>query len=155
MYRFTRQDGITRVRYEFQSAAEGDEFMVEAWNKVVKPNDHVYHLGDVAIRRADLQIVKRLNGHKRLVFGNHDIFDHKTYAEVGFKKMMGMRKFSNLLLTHCPVHPESIPRWCIANVHGHWHEKPSPPGRYINISVERTGYRPIALEEVKEQTLRI
>jgi len=151
MYHFLREDGITRVRYQFPSCKEGDEFMVEKWNSLIKPSDHIYSLGDVAIRRQDLQIIRKLNGHKRLIFGNHDIFDYKSYAEVGFKKMMGTRKFSNLILSHYPLHPSSIPCWCKANVHGHIHEKKSPEGKYINISVEQTEYGPVALEDIQKQ----
>ena len=34
------------------SAAEGDELMIQRHNAVVKPNDRVYFLGDVAISKA-------------------------------------------------------------------------------------------------------
>ena len=136
------------IRPGFSSVEEMDEHMVERWNAVVKPSDHVYHLGDVAMKRPDLKIVKRLNGHKRLVFGNHDIYDHKNYTEVGFEKVMGSRVLEGWLMTHIPVHPESLGRFR-GNVHGHIHERPSPSGSYINVSVERINYTPLALEELR------
>ena len=104
----------------FGSVSEMDEELVSRWNSVVKAQDHVYHLGDVTMRKADLSIVRRLNGHKRLVFGNHDIFDYKDYVAAGFQKLMGMRVLSGLLLSHVPVHPGSMGRFA-ANVHGHIH----------------------------------
>jgi calcineurin-like phosphoesterase family protein len=51
-----------------------DETMIERHNAKVKPNDVVYMLGDVVINRKSLHHVSRLNGKKRLVRGNHDIF---------------------------------------------------------------------------------
>jgi len=44
------------------------------WNKTVSPDDTVYHLGDVALGPLgqSLSVVKRLNGYKVLVVGNHD-----------------------------------------------------------------------------------
>ena len=141
------------IRYcgrPFSCAAEMDEAMVERWNAVVRPCDHVYHLGDVAMRREQLQTVKRLNGHKRLVFGNHDVYDYKSYTEVGFKKLFGVRVIDGLLLTHIPVHAESLGRFA-ANVHGHIHQQPCHAGRYVNVSVEAIDYRPVALEELKHK----
>jgi len=44
--RFTRNDGVTKLR-PWDNAEEMDEAMVAAWNERVKPNDKVYHLGDV------------------------------------------------------------------------------------------------------------
>lgn len=60
---------------KFASVEEMDETMIERWNEVVRPQDHGYILGDVAMRQQDLdRVMPRLHGHKRLVRGNHDIF---------------------------------------------------------------------------------
>ena len=61
--RFTRNDGVTKLR-PWDNSDEMDEFMVEAWNERVRPNDKVYHLGDVVINRKSLGIMRRLNGDK-------------------------------------------------------------------------------------------
>lgn len=103
------------------------------------------------MKTTDLQTVKRLNGRKRLVFGNHDIFEYKKYAAVGFEKMMGMRVLDELLLTHVPVHPSQLGRRFKANVHGHIHNNEGMLGRYINVSVEATGYNPVPLDQLIEQ----
>ena len=59
--RFTRADGCTPLR-PWDDAEEMDEAMVKAWNERVRPNDKVYHLGDVVINRKSLAIMRRLNG---------------------------------------------------------------------------------------------
>ena len=123
--------------------------MVQQWNSVVQPQDHVYHLGDVAMQRQHLSIVKRLQGHKRLVRGNHDIFKTKEYLVAGFKEIHGMRVIEQVVLTHCPMHSQCLGRF-IGNVHGHLHQNPSPPGRYLNVCVEPLQYTPIALEDAIE-----
>lgn len=145
MLTFTGADGKP-VR-EFASVAEMDETMVDRWNAVVRPSDHVYHLGDVALRKPQLQIVKRLAGQKRLIRGNHDIFEHKDYAAVGFQKTFSMRVFNNMLFTHIPIHPRSVGRFA-RNVHGHIHDSPALGHPYRNVCVEATGYRPLSLEEL-------
>jgi calcineurin-like phosphoesterase family protein len=152
---FSHSNIIAYCGRPFGSAEEMDEVMVERWNKVVRPSDHVWHLGDVAMGRPALKVVERLNGQKRLVFGNHDIYDWKSYREVGFEKFHGVRVFADrvprLICTHYPIHPaglhahRGVPPM---NVHGHIHQNPTYPGRYVNVSVEVTDYRPVSLEEI-------
>ena len=52
--------------------------IVEKWNRKVKPTDTVYILGDMFFKFQDIQYVKdtlkKLNGTKILVKGNHDKF---------------------------------------------------------------------------------
>ena len=145
---FSHENIIKYCGRPFANAAEMDEVLVENWNATVKPGDHVYHLGDVALRKQQLGIVKRLNGKRRLVLGNHDIFEAKDYLAV-FEKVMAIRVLDGIIFTHIPIHPESMGRFR-ANIHGHLHEK-TYPFPYLNVSVERTGYRPVALETLKQQ----
>lgn len=54
---------------------EMNETMIDIWNKKVKPNDIVYHLGDVGFGDVNWinNIFDRLNGKEfRLLVGNHD-----------------------------------------------------------------------------------
>src|SRR5204862_2583078 len=87
----------------------------------VKEHDRVYHLGDVAIARRNLATVGRLNGKKTLVKGNHDLFRLKDYLPY-FEEVHGACVFANLIMTHVPIHPQSLGRFG-ANVHGHLHDK--------------------------------
>ena len=124
--------------------------MVKAWNSVVTPQDHIYHLGDLTMDRQCrprfAALVKSLNGHKRLILGNHDKWDVRAYREVGFQKVMAYRRFDKVILSHIPLHPFSLGE--MVNLHGHIHEKDSPPGRYVNVSVERWNYLPQRLEDM-------
>lgn len=58
----------------FRSIEEHDETLIANWNSVVSPEDTVWHLGDVNLGKFDesIELVRRLNGHKHLVSGNHD-----------------------------------------------------------------------------------
>ena len=76
---FLREDGETKLR-PWDTPEEMDEAMVEYWNETVRPNDRVYHLGDVVINRKALSILHRLNGDKVLIKGNHDIFKLHDYT---------------------------------------------------------------------------
>ena len=145
---FKNEDG-SPVR-SFDSVQEMDEFMIEKWNSVVKPSDHVYHLGDVAMKRVHLPTVGRCNGHKRLVRGNHDIFRTKDYLQY-FDEIYATRVLDGMIFTHIPIHPESMGRFGV-NVHGHVHGQPQGQygPKYYNVSVEVMGYEPVSLEDLKK-----
>lgn len=149
--RFTKEDG-SLMRPGFDDVSLMNETIIENWNSVVKPGDKVYHLGDVIIGERDWMYRNwpRLNGSKRLIIGNHD--DVKFLSSGGFFKKVSMwRLFPEfgLLLTHVPVHQESINRKAKVNVHGHIHHHDSPDGPYANVCVERTDYTPINIEELR------
>jgi calcineurin-like phosphoesterase family protein len=148
---FKRDDG-SPLR-PFTSAEEMDEELVRRWNDCVRPGDRVYHLGDVVIRRQHIDILGRLNGRKALVRGNHDIFELKLYAKY-FDQIYGVKVFDDMILSHIPLHPESIARWGF-NVHGHLHANSMNDPRYLCVSVEQTDYRPITLEQVRAKRVEM
>jgi calcineurin-like phosphoesterase family protein len=132
-----------------------DETMIERWNAKVKPQDTVYHLGDVVINKKSLHLVSRLNGRKILVRGNHDIFKDEEYREVGFEQLHGVRVFvDKFILSHIPLHPECVTERFKVNVHGHLHANQLWAGkeidpRYLCVSVEHTNYEPLHFDEVQ------
>jgi calcineurin-like phosphoesterase family protein len=58
----------------FSSCKEHDDHVIAQHNKLVKPDDIVWHLGDVGIAHTAelLPVVARLNGRQQLITGNHD-----------------------------------------------------------------------------------
>lgn len=138
----------------WDNAFEMDEALVERWNSVVKPNDRVYHLGDLSISRKGIATIGRCNGKKVLIKGNHDIYPLKDYLPF-FEDIRGSHELDKFILTHIPIHPESVARWCSGNVHGHLHDGKVllPNGtidkRYICVSVEQINYCPINFEDIK------
>lgn len=167
MLHFTNDDG-SPTRGGFTCVEEVDELMVENWNKVVRPEDKVYHLGDVAIARRNLSFMKRLNGKKCLIKGNHDIFKINDYTE-HFYDIRAMHVYgsndkdpltgkynSRAVLCHVPIHSGQLFRFPIC-IHGHLHgnivkdQNGNPDMRYVNVCVEHTNYTPILLDRIIEE----
>lgn len=149
------EDGSEKYR-PWDTSEEMDEALVANWNKAVRPKDKVYHLGDVAMKRKDIQTLGRCNGEKILVRGNHDIFNLEDYVPY-FKDIRGTPKLDDFLLSHIPIHSGSLARWSKGNIHGHTHRNSvlltdgSFDPRYICVSVEQINYTPISLEEIKQR----
>lgn len=142
-----KEDDGTPVR-DFDSVSEMNEKLIENWNSVVKPQDKIYHLGDVFFGpKEDFKgLWARLNGKKRLVVGNHD--DIKFLSQGNFfQKVYMWRLFKEfgIILTHVPINQDNF-RVGAKNVHGHVHTKPSPDGPYQCVCVEQTNYTPVNIE---------
>ena len=147
--RFLREDG-TKLR-PWDSPEEMDEYMVEAWNKKVRPNDKVYHLGDVVINRRALKILALLNGDKVLIRGNHDIFRDTEYRHY-FREIRAYHVMNGMILSHIPIHSDSLGRFG-TNIHGHLHSNRVMKdgvvdSRYHCVCVEQTDFAPILFEDV-------
>lgn len=154
----------------FANVKEMNEALLTYHNERVKPEDHVYFLGDVTLMRGGrvqkamfCEEVRKYHGHKTLFLGNHDHWPVEVYREAGFEKVRATwRDEDGLLYSHIPIHPASMST-AKANVHGHIHNnqgndfKPvlqvNKEGKvfvkpYINVSVEVINYRPISFEEL-------
>ncbi len=163
----------------WENAEEMDAALIERWNAVVPATGaKVDVLGDVVMKLKDLHKVGLLNGKKRLIYGNHDIFKPKQYLEY-FYDVRAYKVTNDLIMSHIPIHEDSIKERWLANVHGHYHDgrvmekawfEVSEPivstagmktrytrvakelevihPRYLCVSVEHTDFAPISLDEV-------
>ena len=76
------------VSRPFVSIDEMNEVLISRWNQVVKPNDTVYVLGDLAMGRIEdsRACIERLNGKIILIRGNHDTKPRlEMYKELGIE----------------------------------------------------------------------
>ena len=158
--KFKREDG-SPLR-PFTSTEEMNETMIERHNAKVKEQDTVYFLGDVVINKKYLELVKRMNGRKILIRGNHDIFKDEDYRSVGFEQIHGVRVFvDKFIMSHIPLHPDCVTERFRVNVHGHlhanevgWVDPISGVGydpRYLCVCVEQTDFTPLHFDEVEER----
>jgi calcineurin-like phosphoesterase family protein len=146
--KFKREDG-SPLR-DFPGVDAMDEYMIARWNERVKPGDYVYHLGDVIfdMRKLDM-IMSRLNGKKRLILGNHDPLKGNKLSQY-FDKVEVWKRFDQfgIVATHLPLHESALAVKYTRNVHGHIHAMDLKSPRHLCVSVERTGYAPVNVDEL-------
>lgn len=158
----------------FADVREMNRAIIENWNRVVQPLDRVFVLGDVALGKLNetLPLIKKLNGGKFLVPGNHDRcwsghkkvrpIDIQRYQDVGFVILSNeiTLQRSNWKLCHFPQTGDShdtdrykehrptleTGQWLI---HGHVHEKWKVRGRQINVGVDVWNFTPVHEETLK------
>lgn len=166
---FGHENIIRFCNRPFASAEEMNEVLINNWNSVVGPDDHVFHLGDFALGGAESwkAILPRLNGHIHLILGNHDLKNFRTsyadyFEEVVMQKYIQVGKKS-IYLNHCPFlcfggAYRDEPVW---QLFGHVHSGPTSEGKdterlqYLfptqyDVGVDNNNYTPVSFEQVKE-----
>lgn len=108
-----------------------DEKIVENWNNKVTEHDFVYILGDISFGKPSYtcEILKRLNGKKYLIVGNHD--GNKYLRERDFINQFEWIKDYNVekifghytVMFHFPILHWDREHYGSYHFHGHNHSK--------------------------------
>ena len=149
-----------------------NEQLIENWNRKVSGDDVVYILGDFSYRSKEHVscYLKRMNGRKHLIVGNHDYKWMKNVPEpeVYFESVCEMNVINVdkriITLCHYPMFEwymsrhardqESSFSWLI---HGHIHNsRESDSYKYIkenlpcalNAGVDINGFEPVTFDEL-------
>lgn len=150
---------VLTQRPRFHSIDEMNSSIKYKWNKKIKKNDIVYHLGDFAtdtkgdVRKRTLQkFFDSLNGRKWLIKGNHDEHSSQMNGWEGIcdYKEIEIRQPSNwIILFHYPLkswHRKSDRAWML---HGHTHGKlPHPEKNSLDVGVDNNEYWPLSIEQI-------
>lgn len=144
---------IRYCRRPFTDAREMNRILVRNWNFTVRPDETVYHLGDLRYRSGGIATglsrpAADLQGRIHLVRGNHDTDIRNTVLSLEISC-----DGEQFLLIHNPDDaPAGFPGWVI---HGHTHNHdlctyPFFDRKYrrINVSTEVIGYRPISIRRL-------
>lgn len=156
-------DNILKFQPEqrpFETVDHMHEVMIERHNELVKPKDIVFFGGDVVMgSKENLSIVKRMNGIKKLVVGNHDNIRsyYSAYAEV-FDSIEAIREFGHgyVIFQHYPVHTCQLEKRYRACIHGHMHSNRvldvdgNIDPRYYNICLDANDLKPTPWEKIHD-----
>jgi calcineurin-like phosphoesterase family protein len=124
--------------------------LLHAWRSTVKNGDTIINLGDVSLRLGKeylATVIYRLPGYKILVMGNHDRKKPvRWWLDVGFNEVYlhPVVYEGKYILSHAVV--DMFKGSGFINFHGHIHNLESGISNCINVSVEKTGYKPVLLE---------
>lgn len=162
---FSHPKIIQYSKRPFQNAEEMDRTLIENWNAVVQPTDIVWHLGDAFFCKIDRvkSILRQLNGHKNLVFGNHDKVLHENrealLSEGLFQKMVADYELKYegafVVLHHYGKRVWNKSHHGSFHLFGHSHGELPPHGKSVDVGVDaawitgKAEYRPFSFEEVK------
>lgn len=143
------------ARHIFKDLQEHDETIIENWNRVVSPNDMVYHLGDFSFAKDYMQYLRRLNGQIHLIFGNHDKPSMRSDFISG-QDVLFLKK-EKVFLSHYPHYSWINSHHGVLHLFGHVHEafKQVPGVQFpnLNVGTHFHNFTPISLEEARERAV--
>ena len=152
----------------FETLDEMHAQLIARWNESISPDDEVIVVGDmIATRRPDralmVGILRMLQGHKRLVRGNHDPCD-EIFVEAGFETIDDhiWLPEERVLIIHKPPDPQhgaselriarALQPALVIHGHNHRHGTPENP-RCLNVCVDRWNLRPVHWDQVKDRMI--
>jgi calcineurin-like phosphoesterase family protein len=152
----------TRARFNGDVDFMNEEIIRE-WNETVAAEDHVYILGDIAFCPSDkaVKFLKRMNGTKTLVVGNHDtklikdpVF-RSCFTEITPYKTVifnGVR----VCMFHYPICEWDQMHRGSVHLHGHLHGGVSglEGSRALDAGMDATGRVAVPLEEMVAKALQ-
>jgi calcineurin-like phosphoesterase family protein len=139
------------IKRGFADETEHDNFIIRKWNDIVEKKDTVWILGDITMEKStSYPLLKKLNGFKKVVLGNHDQPQHVKELLKYVNSVCGMIKYKGFILSHCPIHESEMERY-YKNIHGHVHEETIKDDRYINVCCEAINYTPVCFSTIQNK----
>jgi calcineurin-like phosphoesterase family protein len=153
---------IKYTKRPFNNVTEMDETLIKNWNSVVQPNDEIHVVGDVAFCCSmdyALGVMKRLNGTKHLVVGNHDqlALGMNDIRPGTWKTIKEMNEIiihnQKIVLCHYPIaeghwHHAYKGTWML---YGHVHGTFQNSGKSLDVGVDCWNYTPASFWNIKKK----
>jgi calcineurin-like phosphoesterase family protein len=141
-----------------------NEALIERCNALVKPEDVLYILGDLALgpHPESISLVKRLNGKKHWVFGNHDKSLRKNPAMLALFesaqdfteiKITIPKSSQSITLCHYAMKVWNKSHYGAWQLYGHSHNnlRDDPHALQLDVGVDAWGYKPVSFEQIRER----
>ena len=165
---FGHANVIRHCSRPFASADEMDEALIKNWNDAVKLKDEVYILGDFTMRPSAEahNYLKRLNGRKYFIKGNHDRFLKSRSFEPYMDDFEWVKDYHTLhidgkcfVLFHYPILEWANYYRGSIHLYGHVHNSQTSAklleglkGPAFNVGVDVNDYRPVSITDIIRKT---
>jgi calcineurin-like phosphoesterase family protein len=132
----------------FKNVGEQNETIIGNLNRIVQPNDELYHLGDVAMDEKGVRLLDLIRcQNKTLIVGNYDENKVDSLAKYfkDIKREMNLKIGTiDCYLNHYPVNHVSDRFNITGHIHSLWKVKPN----MVNVGVDAWHFRPVSEKEI-------
>jgi len=155
---FSHTNIIKHCNRPFKSADEMNSTIIYNWNKKVKKDDIVFHLGDFSLsHKITSYLINKLNGKIHLIAGNHDrkkyYIKNNTFYSVNDILEINLEN-KLIVLCHYPFLTWNRSHHGSWNLHGHVHDrelKIKDCKFRLNVGVDVNDFTPISFNEVRQK----
>ncbi len=138
---------------KFTSMSHMENTIKKNINEVVKKEDHLYIIGDLAWLRPDQKmrlhpILEKINGIKHLILGNHDELNPFDYENAGITSIHTSLIVNDRILCHDPAKScvDRTRTWLV----GHVHTLFTVQKNCINVGVDVWDFKPLSEIKIEE-----
>ena len=151
---FSHENIIKVCNRPYANVEEMNQVLKDNWNARVKPEDHVYVLGDICMAsKLFVEHVESLNGFKHIIRGNHD---PKNITSVKIKNTYFTDLIhtvhdgdAKIVLCHYPIYEWNGYYHGAYHFYGHLHgTRPSFHERAFEVGVDVQNYEPKTFKEI-------
>lgn len=144
------------MKRPFNTTAEMDRKLIKNINDSVAAEDILFILGDFTMvspeRRSYVEgILRKLNGKKILILGNHDRFTAMQYVDMGFYQVCTHYETEfdgiKVWMCHDPAWANLVPKTDIV-LCGHVHKLFKQIDNVVNVGVDVWNYKPVSFNLV-------
>lgn len=159
------------IKYDnrpFENIEEMDSIIIDNWNKKVTNKDTIYILGDISWHndQTTYDILRKLNGRKILIRGNHDRIHSKVkdcFEEIADYKEIVLPTNEHIVLCHYPIvffnkhhygsymfygHVHNSGEWVATEHYKHELEQQDIKCNMFNVGTMLWNYEPVTFEEI-------
>ena len=136
----------------YSSVDEMDESLISNWNSKVEKNDHIYIVGDFTMGSNATTYLRRLNGRKHLVRGNHDNEPKLDHGWTSIHDLRTVKVGSQpIVLCHYALRVWDKSHYGSYHCYGHSHGKlpDDLDSLSLDVGVDCHSYFPLEFEEIK------
>ncbi len=144
---------------DFNSVHDMNIELTHNWNRIIKPEDTIWFLGDLVMDKKKVtKVLDKLNGKIHFVYGNHDrkargiIAAHPKVVWTGDIATPTFNKIP-FTLCHYAMRVWNCSHYEAIHLYGHSHGTLPAEGKSLDVGVDNAfrllgEYRPFSLEEV-------
>ncbi len=149
---FYHKNIIKYINRPFDNVINMNNHYIKKWNAVVDKKDNIYVIGDFAFtgRNNIEKLLRKLNGIKHLIIGNHD--DKRSINANGWKSINNLKQIKiegqTIILCHYGLrfwNKSHYGSWCL---YGHSHGKSEAINNSFDVGID-VWDKPLSFEEVK------
>ena len=157
---FGHKNILKYCKRPFSNVNEMDEALITNWNKIVQPDDEIHVVGDFAFcctMDYALNIMKRLNGSKHLIIGNHDALalDMNNIRPGSWKSIKDLSETiingQKIVLCHYALRTWHHSYKGVGHLFGHTHGTLPPYGKSFDCGVDSWNYTPLNSHQITQK----
>lgn len=143
----------------FRTGKEMNDVLIDNWNKLIKPNDTVYFLGDFCWNNPK-HFLGRINGQVTFIAGNHDKCLIKHLGKLPNLLEIKINKIP-ITLCHYSMRCWNRSHFGSYLLFGHSHNRMGPLYRSVDVGVDSTWitgkaeYRPFNFDEINKYLINL